>query len=70
MIVDKGCDVEFAAWKAAFMGFSNSGQTCIRPDYILIDSSLATKFVDHLKKVLDKWYEGGKNTDVLGKVIN
>jgi acyl-CoA reductase-like NAD-dependent aldehyde dehydrogenase len=25
MIVDKGCDVEYAAWKAAFGAFVNSG---------------------------------------------
>lgn len=59
-IIDKGCDVEFAAWKLAFMSFLNSGQTCIRPDYVLIDYSLVNEFVEHMKKAMDKWYDGGK----------
>jgi len=40
MIVDKSSDVEFAAMKAAFGAFFNSGQTCIRPDYVLVDESI------------------------------
>ena len=40
MIVDKDGDIEYAAMKAATFGFLNSGQTCVRPDYILIDNSV------------------------------
>ena len=69
MIVDKGADVKFAAQKAAFAGFFNSGQTCIRPDYVLIDNALANQFCEELQKALDANYGNGK-TDLMGKVIN
>ncbi len=34
--VDASADVEFAAMKVAALSFMNSGQLCIRPDYILV----------------------------------
>jgi aldehyde dehydrogenase (NAD+) len=48
MIVDSSANVEYAAAKASFGGFLNSGQTCIRPDYILIQSNLVHQFVKNL----------------------
>ena len=56
MIVDESADVEFAAWKAALWGFFNSGQTCIRPDYVLIHTSKVDEFITHLTKALEDWY--------------
>jgi acyl-CoA reductase-like NAD-dependent aldehyde dehydrogenase len=35
-VVDASADVEFAAMKVAALSFMNSGQLCIRPDYILV----------------------------------
>lgn len=48
-IIDKGTDLTYAASKLAFSCFYNFGQTCTRPDYILIDYTLVGKFVDELK---------------------
>ena len=48
-IVDKGADLAYTASKLAFTCFYNFGQTCTRPDYILIDYTLVGKFVDELK---------------------
>lgn len=69
MIIDKSADLDFAAAKAATMGFFNSGQVCIRSDYVLVESSLVDSFVKKLQENLEKMYkEGDKNT--LGTVIN
>ena len=35
-VVDSSADLEFAAQKVAMLGFLNSGQLCIRPDYCLV----------------------------------
>ena len=57
MIVDKGCDLDYAAGKAAGMAFMNSGQVCIRTDYVLIESSLANSFVTKLKSCMENIYK-------------
>ena len=49
MIIDKSCDLDYAVTKAASLGFMNSGQLCIRTDYVLIEYSLAKSFIDKLK---------------------
>lgn len=70
MIVDESADMEYAAWKAALWGFFNSGQTCIRPDYVLIHASKTEEFIKLLTKAMEEWYEGGKIKDNLGHVVN
>jgi len=48
-IVDKGADLAYAASKITFASFYNFGQTCTRPDYVLVDYTLANQFVAELK---------------------
>ena len=36
LVVDASADIEFAAMKVAALSFMNSGQLCIRPDYVLV----------------------------------
>ena len=48
-IIDKDADLAYAASKLAFSSFFNFGQTCTRPDYVLIDYTLVGKFVAELK---------------------
>jgi len=69
MIIDESCDLEYTAKKAAAMGFLNSGQLCIRSDYILVHTTLADKFLTKLKANMDKIYSNGSKA-TLGKVIN
>ena len=48
VIVDKTADIDEAARKIAWGKFLNSGQTCIAPDYLLVDESIRDRFVDKL----------------------
>ena len=57
MIIDKGCNLDYAANKAAALAFMNSGQICIRTDYVLIESSLANSFVTKLKSHMENMYK-------------
>lgn len=52
MIVDKGADCVYSGVKAALGAFCNFGQTCIRPDYCLVEYTMVHKFVDELSKQL------------------
>ena len=53
----KDASLETTAKRIAWSKFVNAGQTCIAPDYILIDKSIKGKFIDILKDTLDKYYK-------------
>jgi len=56
-IVDKGTNLEDAAQKIAWGKFMNGGQTCIAPDYLLVNSSIVDSFLAELKKQINKMYD-------------
>lgn len=49
-IVTKDADVEVAARRIVFGKLLNSGQTCIAPDYVLVEEPVKDKLVDALEK--------------------
>ncbi|MBO5137795.1 MAG: aldehyde dehydrogenase [Spirochaetaceae bacterium] len=55
-IVDKTVDVEFVARRIIWGKLLNSGQTCVAPDYILVDSTIKDKLVTELCKQIVKLY--------------
>ena len=48
-VITSNADVDVAARRIAWTKFLNSGQTCIAPDYVLVDAAVRDKFVDALK---------------------
>ena len=52
------------------MGFLNSGQLCIRSDYVLVHQSLADTFLEKLKANMDRIYQNGTLKATLGQCIN
>ncbi len=53
-IIDDTANLEDAARRIAFGKFLNNGQTCIAPDYVLINESSKGKFIELLKKEVEK----------------
>lgn len=49
VIIDASARLTDAAKRIAFGKFLNNGQTCIAPDYVLVDESIQEKFVEALK---------------------
>lgn len=70
MIVDKSADLTYSAKKAAFGGFINFGQTCIRPDYCLVEYTVVHKFLEELEKIMKDLHKDGKCKDILGHSIS
>jgi len=70
MIIDESCDLNYTAKKAAAMAFLNSGQLCIRSDYVLVHNNLADRFLTKLKENMDRIYKDGSQKATLGKCIN
>ncbi|HEV7242880.1 MAG TPA: aldehyde dehydrogenase family protein [Thermoanaerobaculia bacterium] len=53
VIVDRTADLDEAAKKIAWGKFYNSGQICIAPDYLLVDESIASAFVEKLRACME-----------------
>ncbi len=58
-IITSGANLKTAAKKVAWGKFLNSGQTCIAPDYILVEHSVKEEFVKQLKKSVGELYGAG-----------
>ncbi|KAH7461221.1 hypothetical protein PRNP1_013163 [Phytophthora ramorum] len=71
-IIDGTADMKLAAKRIAWGAFVNAGQTCVRPDYLLVDASVGDKFVKLLEEELVAQYGGanGKESDSYGRVVN
>lgn len=61
-IIDATANLLDAAKRIAFGKFLNNGQTCIAPDYVLVDERVLAPFVDALKKEVLKMF--GENGEV------
>jgi aldehyde dehydrogenase (NAD+) len=54
MIIDATADLELSARKLVWGKCFNAGQTCIAPDYVLIESSVHDRFVEMVKSELNE----------------
>jgi len=55
-IVDRTANLKATAEKIAWGKFINAGQTCVAPDYLMVDESIQEKFVDKLVKSVNKQF--------------
>lgn len=70
-VVDAGADLVSAARRIVWGKCLNAGQTCIAPDYVLVDTAHRDALVDEIGKVLGQWY--GDDPDKVGdyaRIIN
>lgn len=70
-IIEKSANVKLAAKRVVFGKFLNCGQTCIAPDYCLVDNSVKQEFIECVKLEIVKMF--GKNpidNNLYGKIIN
>lgn len=58
-IVDASAKLKVAAKRIAFGKWLNAGQTCVAPDYVLVEHSRMEAFLEALKNVLDEFYPKG-----------
>ena len=56
VIVDKTADLKLAARRIAFGKVLNAGQTCVEPDYLLIDASVKDAFVREYRAALQEFF--------------
>ena len=56
VVVDDSAHLQDAAAKVIWGKFINQGQTCIAPDYVLVQRSIYSAFKDALEETLEKFY--------------
>ena len=61
-IIDETANLEISAKRIVWGKFINAGQTCIAPDYLLVQQKIKTKFVRLLKEEIKKAY--GENPEI------
>ena len=55
-VVDATADLEQAAGRIAWSKFANAGQTCIAPDYLLVEDRVHDAMVDQLRDTIHQFY--------------
>lgn len=69
VIVTKEANIEVAAKRIVWGKFLNAGQTCVAPDYILVEESVKEQFLESLKKYIQEFkYES--NSEQYTRIIN
>lgn len=71
VIVEKSTDIETTARRISFAKWGNAGQTCVAPDYILVEREVEEELLGALKEALADFYgpEPQKNR-AFGRVVN
>lgn len=70
-IVDKSANIELAARRIIWGKLLNAGQTCIAPDYILVEQSVKEELIKHLKQYIVKFFgENPKLSPTYPRIIS
>ena len=70
-IVECDANIKVAARRIAMTSFSNCGQMCVAPDYVLVHADKKEEFVTALKNSLQQFYgTNPKEHDNYGRIIN
>ncbi|MEO5941885.1 MAG: aldehyde dehydrogenase [Ferruginibacter sp.] len=70
-IVESDADIKVAARRIMMTKFSNAGQMCVAPDYVLVHASKKEMLVDEMKKTLSSFFGAdAKQSNDFGKIIN
>ena len=68
-IVDASADLKLAAKRIAFGKLLNGGQTCVAPDYVLVEESVRDDLIQNFREVLAEKFPDGDYSDHV-KIVN
>lgn len=70
-IVAKDAKIDVAARRIVWGKFMNAGQTCVAPDHVWVDKSVAGKLIDALKIAIRDFYgEDPRQSADYGRIVN
>ncbi|MBW4640180.1 MAG: aldehyde dehydrogenase [Gloeocapsa sp. UFS-A4-WI-NPMV-4B04] len=70
-IVDTDINIEYTARRITWGKFINAGQTCVAPDYLLVNKNIKQNLVDSIEKCIYNFYGEQPNTSPdYARIIN
>ncbi len=73
-LVDPTADLDQAAERIAWSKFTNAGQTCIAPDYVLVHDAVHDALVDRLRDTIHRFYgatpDAQRTNDDYARLVN
>lgn len=70
-IVDATANLRVAARRITWGKFLNAGQTCIAPDYLLVDKTVASAFIGELRVAIKEFYgDDPKQSGDYARIVN
>ena len=71
VIVSADCNLEVTARRIVWGKFLNTGQTCVAPDYILVEESIEEALTSKMQEVIEEFYGADPHASKsLGRVAN
>ncbi|MCG1170966.1 aldehyde dehydrogenase [Staphylococcus epidermidis] len=71
VIVDDTANIKVASERISFCKFTNAGQTCVAPDYILVQRKVKNDLIKALKKTITEFYgENIEKSPDFGRIVN
>jgi aldehyde dehydrogenase (NAD+) len=70
-IVEADANIAVAARRIAVGKFINAGQTCVAPDYVLVDERVKEAFINKMKQsIVDFFGKDAQTSSCYGRIIN
>ena len=70
-IIDDSANVDKAVGRIIYGKFMNAGQTCIAPDYLLLDERIAADFVKSFKRQIKELFsDKAETSDAYSRIVN
>ena len=70
-IVDSSTNLDVTASRIAWSKWMNAGQTCVAPDYILVEESFAPQLIEAIKNKITEFYSAdATNSQDYGRIVN
>jgi len=70
-IVDETADLEVTARRIIWGKFTNAGQTCVAPDYVLVHERVHDELLATMKRTIEEFYGADpKSSTDYGRIIN
>jgi aldehyde dehydrogenase (NAD+) len=71
VIIDESANIHVAARRIAWGKWLNAGQTCVAPDYILVNEKVRQPFLDELSKAITDFFGADPQTsESYGRIVS
>lgn len=70
-IITKGASIKMAAKRIVWGKFLNGGQTCVAPDYLMVDKSIKSQLIEEIKKQITAIHgDDPQKSEAFVRIIN